>query len=349
MAPTVKYQDATTQTSQGANGVSYAYRRLGPASARPLVLLQHFRGNLENWDPHLIDALSSSRDVVVFDNTGVGATTGSTPTTIGQMADDAIVFLDALGLNEVDLLGFSIGSFIAQDIALTRSALVSKLILASTAPQGAPGMHGWAPDIIKAIGSPKTDAEGLLHGFFTDSDASRTAGAEFLQRIFSRTKDRDQETSWQTRNAQYDAVLKWGPQLWRAAEAQRDQAAGVHHKRRQRSDDPALVLASRCEPYSGRVGQVLPRCRARLPFPARGRVRRGCQQVSPVLATRVIESPSSGPFRCIHNPDRSDRNRRGSLTRPPRAVGTPPVRPRRPPGSRATAGSPRCGSSACSP
>ncbi len=210
MAPTVKYQDATTQTSQGANGVSYAYRRLGPASARPLVLLQHFRGNLENWDPHLIDALSSSRDVVVFDNTGVGATTGSTPTTIGQMADDAIVFLDALGLNEVDLLGFSIGSFIAQDIALTRSALVSKLILASTAPQGAPGMHGWAPDIIKAIGSPKTDAEGLLHGFFTDSDASRTAGAEFLQRIFSRTKDRDQETSWQTRNAQYDAVLKWG-------------------------------------------------------------------------------------------------------------------------------------------
>jgi pimeloyl-ACP methyl ester carboxylesterase len=210
MAQTVKYQDAKTQTARGANGINYAYRRLGPAGRRPLVLLQHFRGNLENWDPHLIDELSSSRDLVVFDNTGVAATTGSTPTTIGQMADDAIVFLDALGLNEVDLLGFSIGSFVAQDIALTRSALVGKLVLASTAPQGAPGMHGWAPDIIKAIGAPKTDAEGFLHGFFTDSDASRTAGAEFLQRIFSRTTDRDPETSWQTRNAQYDAVLKWG-------------------------------------------------------------------------------------------------------------------------------------------
>ena len=151
-----------------------------------------------------------SRDVVVFDNTGVGATTGTTPTTFAQMADDAIVFLEALGLDQIDLLGFSIGSFIAQEIVLTRTALVGKLILASTAPQGAPGMHGWAPDIIQAIGEPTTDAEGFLHGFFTDSAASRAAGAEFLGRIYSRTQGRDKDTTWQTRNAQYDAVLKWG-------------------------------------------------------------------------------------------------------------------------------------------
>jgi pimeloyl-ACP methyl ester carboxylesterase len=204
------YLGAKTRIAEGTNGVGYAYRRVGPEGGRPLVLLQHFRGNLENWDPDLINALSSSRDVIVFDNTGVGATTGTTPSTIGRMADDAIVFLEAIGLGSVDLLGFSIGSFVAQEIALTRPSLVVKLILASTAPQGAPGMHGWAPDIIEAIGEPTTDAEGFLHGFFTGSAASRASGSRFLGRIFSRTEDRDEQTTWQTRNAQYDAVLKWG-------------------------------------------------------------------------------------------------------------------------------------------
>ncbi|MFI9382067.1 alpha/beta fold hydrolase [Kutzneria sp. NPDC052558] len=204
------YFDAETATSLGSNGISYAYRRVGPAGGRPLVLLQHFRGNLDNWDPRLIDALATAHDVITFDNTGVGASTGRTPSTIATMADDAITFLESLDLADVDLLGFSIGSFVAQDIALTRPSLVNRLVLASTAPQGAPGMHGWAPDIIKAIGEPQTDAEGFLHGFFTDSEASRAAGMEFLGRIFARTDGRDAETTWQTRNAQYDAVLKWG-------------------------------------------------------------------------------------------------------------------------------------------
>ena len=189
MQRTATYLDAETSTAEGANGVSYAYRRVGPSDARPLVLLQHFRGNLENWDPALIDALSATHDVIVFDNRGVGATSGTTPTTFAAMADDAIAFVEALGLDDIDLLGFSIGSFVAQEIALTRPALVRKLILASTAPQGAPGMHGWAPDIIEAVGQPHTDAQGLLHGFFRDSPTSRAAGAEFLGRIFSRSRD----------------------------------------------------------------------------------------------------------------------------------------------------------------
>jgi len=204
------YLEAETMTSLGSNGISYAYRRVGPSGGRPLVLLQHFRGNLDNWDPRLIDVLSSSLDVVAFDNIGVGATTGATPSTVSQMADDAITFLESLGLDDVDLLGFSIGSFVAQEIALARPALVNRVVLASTAPQGAPGMHGWAADIIKAVGEPTTDAQGFLHGFFTDSESSRAAGMEFLGRIFSRTVGRDAETTWQTRNAQYDAVLKWG-------------------------------------------------------------------------------------------------------------------------------------------
>jgi pimeloyl-ACP methyl ester carboxylesterase len=207
---TMTYEHAKTLMAQGANGIRYAYRRVGAAGGRPLVLLQHFRGNLDNWDPDLVDALSGSRDVIAFDNTGVGATSGATPASFTHMADDAVVFLEALGLAKVDLLGFSIGSFVAQEIVLTRSSLVEKLVLASTAPRGAPGMHGWAPDIIAAIGEPKTEPEGFLRAFFTDSAASRAAGRQYLTRRFGRKAERDTETTWQTRNAQYDAVLRWG-------------------------------------------------------------------------------------------------------------------------------------------
>ncbi|MFD4787876.1 alpha/beta fold hydrolase [Streptomyces sp. NPDC058459] len=210
MERTVKYLDVETSTVEGANGVSYAYRRLGPRTGRPLLLLQHFRGNLDNWDPDLVDALAVSRDVIAFDNAGVAASTGVTPTTFGQMAGDAIVFVEALELDTIDLLGFSIGSFIAQEMALTRPSLVAKIVLASTAPQGAPGMHGWAPDIIGAIGEPTTEPEGYLHAFFTDSTAGRSAGQQVLGRIYARSEGRDEPTTWQTRNAQYDAVMKWG-------------------------------------------------------------------------------------------------------------------------------------------
>jgi pimeloyl-ACP methyl ester carboxylesterase len=127
-----------------ANGIEYAYREVGGESA-PLVLLQHFRGNLDNWDPALIDALATDRRVVAFDNAGVGGSTGTTPSTVEQMARDAIAFLDAMEFDEVDILGFSIGSFVAQEVALGRPDAVRRLILASSAPQGGAGMHGWRP------------------------------------------------------------------------------------------------------------------------------------------------------------------------------------------------------------
>ena len=127
----------------------------------PLVLLQHFRGNLDNWDPALIDALAPARRVVTFDNAGVGGSTGTTPDTIEQMARDAIAFLAAMEFSQVDLLGFSIGSFVAQQIALIRPAIVRRLVLASSAPQGAAGMHGWAPEVIGAVGTPQTEPGGL--------------------------------------------------------------------------------------------------------------------------------------------------------------------------------------------
>ena len=193
-----------------ANGVDYAYRDTGGEGGVPLVLLQHFRGNLDNWDPALIDALASARRVITFDNTGVGGSSGTTPRTVEQMAYDAIAFLAAIDLGQVDLLGFSIGSFVAQQIALTRPAIVRRLVLASSAPQGAAGMHGWAAEVIGAIGTPQTSPEEYLGVFFASSSSSSQAGQQALRRMYARTEDRDTATTWATREAQYDAVCTWG-------------------------------------------------------------------------------------------------------------------------------------------
>jgi pimeloyl-ACP methyl ester carboxylesterase len=205
------YSELPNELVSAANGVDYAYRDTGGGEDTvPLILLQHFRGNLDNWDPALIDALASTRRVVAFDNAGVGASTGTTPHVIEQMAHDAITFLAAMEFGQADLLGFSIGSFVAQQIALVRPAIVRKLVLASSAPQGAAGMHGWAPEVIGAIGTPKTSPEEYLDVFFTQSASSRQAGKEALQRMYVRTEDRDKATTWATREAQYDAVCTWG-------------------------------------------------------------------------------------------------------------------------------------------
>jgi pimeloyl-ACP methyl ester carboxylesterase len=148
--------------------------------------------------------------VITFDNTGVGGSTGTTPDTVAQMARDAIAFIAALELAQVDLLGFSIGSFAAQEISLIRPGLVRRLILASSAPRGALGMHGWAPGVIGAVGNPRNSPEQYLKVFFSPSPSSRHAGQEVLGRLQDRTEDRDAPTTWATREAQYDAVCAWG-------------------------------------------------------------------------------------------------------------------------------------------
>jgi pimeloyl-ACP methyl ester carboxylesterase len=204
------YSGLPNKMVKAPNDVSYAYRDTGGEGGVPLVLLQHFRGNLDNWDPALVDALASARRVVTFDNAGVGGSTGTTPDTIEQMARDAIAFLTALGFGQVDLLGFSIGSFVAQQIALVRPAVVRRLVLASSAPQGAAGMHGWAPEVIGAVGTPVTSPEEYLGVFFAGSSSSQKAGREAMGRMYARTEDRDAATTWATREAQYDAVCAWG-------------------------------------------------------------------------------------------------------------------------------------------
>ena len=214
MAPTSRtaagdYFASPNTLASAANGIDYAYRDVGEGTP-PLVLLQHFRGNLDNWDPALVDALASRRRVVTFDNAGVGGSTGTTPSTITQMARDAIAFLEAMEFDEVDVLGFSIGSFVAQEIALIKPAAARRLILASSAPQGSAGMHGWAPEVIDAVGGTSPNPDGYLSVFFTGSPVSRQAGKEVLGRLTTRTEDRDNPTTWQTRQAQYEAVCAWG-------------------------------------------------------------------------------------------------------------------------------------------
>lgn len=203
------YADTPTRRLTANNAIEYAYRELGEGDV-PLVLLQHFRGNLDNWDPALVDALAADRRVVAFNNVGVGATTGRTPATVEAMAHDAIAFLEGMNVQKVDLLGFSLGSFVAQEIALIRPDWLRRVVLASSAPQGASGMHGWAPDVISAVGVPEPSAQGYLGVFFAPTPTSGKAGQQAAGRIFGRTSGRDEPTTWQTRQAQYDAVCAWG-------------------------------------------------------------------------------------------------------------------------------------------
>jgi len=214
---TTSLTQAPLASVEAGNGITYAYRRLGRVGdGVPVVFLQHFRGNIDNWDPALIDPIAEQRDVILFDNTGIGATTGVTPSTIEQMADDAATFLDALNLGQVDLFGYSIGGFVAQHLALTRPELVRKLILAGTGPRGAPGMGAWPQDVVDGVVVDDTRPEGFLHVFFAPTDSSRAAGQASLGRIFERTDGRDDLPSLESKNAQYEAVKQWGIPDWEA-------------------------------------------------------------------------------------------------------------------------------------
>ena len=226
------YAEASTKVVAAAEGFDYAYRDVG-SGTEPLVLLQHFRGNLDNWDPALVDALASGRRVVTFDNVGVAGSKGTTPNTIEQMATGAIAFLDAMEFEQVDILGFSIGSFVAQEIALTRPALARSLILASSAPKGAAGMHGWASWVIDAVGKPQPDPAGYLKVFFefaVESTGRPTSPATYVhQDQWLRPANDLADTAGAIRRC----VRMGHTESRTAATTQHDHAARVHRQRRQ--------------------------------------------------------------------------------------------------------------------
>lgn len=193
-------------------GERFAYRRFGVPSTTlpPLVLLQHFRGNLDYWDPALLDVLAADREVITVDLRGVGGSTGTSPDTVGDMARDALSFIDAIGLTTIDLLGFSLGGHIAQEIALVRPRLPRRLVLAGTAPQGAPDLHRWSDDVYAYACADDITPEGFIALFFSGSQQSTQRGWEYLARTHARTTDRDAETTLACRDAQYQALMTWG-------------------------------------------------------------------------------------------------------------------------------------------
>ncbi|GAA6118405.1 alpha/beta hydrolase [Acidovorax sp. FG27] len=193
------------------DGMDYAYRELGQHSGTPVIFLVHLAAVLDNWDPRLVDGIAATHHVIAFDNRGIGASTGKPADTIEQMADDAISFIQAKGFTQVDLLGFSMGGMIAQEIVLKEPQLVRKLILAGTGPAGGPGISTVAGvanyDLMRAIFTGQDPKQYL---FFTRTPNGIAAGRNFLGRLQERTDNRDKEISVRAYLAQLRALKAWG-------------------------------------------------------------------------------------------------------------------------------------------
>src|SRR4051812_11529515 len=206
------WKDAPTRTLL-AGGVEFAYRQLGPSTGVPVVFLTHLAAVLDNWDPRVVDGIAAKHRVITFDNRGVGGATGSTPTTIEEMASDAVTFIRALGFDQVDLFGFSMGGMIAQVISQDQPQLVRKIIIAGTGPAGGEGIEKVTRisylDIARGL-LTRQDPKQFL--FFTRTPNGRRAGKEFLARLEERTSDRDKAISIRSFRAQLKAIHRWGQQ-----------------------------------------------------------------------------------------------------------------------------------------
>jgi pimeloyl-ACP methyl ester carboxylesterase len=188
------------------DGVRFAYRRWGKPGGPPLVFLQYFSANLDDWDPQVTDGFAADHDVILFDNAGVGSSGGEAPGTVSEMARDAVAFLDALGLRDVNVVGFSLGGMIAQQLALDHPDRVDRIVLLGTGPRGGEGMT-----FTELSAEERADPEQfLLAAFFSPTDASQAAGRAYLKRLAARTRNRDRPVSTRTAEAQLHAIREWG-------------------------------------------------------------------------------------------------------------------------------------------
>jgi len=207
-----KHEQAPTETID-VGGTSLSYRALGPSNGVPVVFLTHLAAVLDNWDPRVVDGIAAEHRVITFDNLGVGASGGSTPPTIEEMASDAVTFIRALGFERVDLFGFSLGGMVAQVIALEEPQLVRKMILAGTGPAGGDGIEKVTRisyrDIARGLLTRRDPKEYL---FFTRTPNGRGAAKKFLARLEERTNDRDKAISIRSFGAQLKAIHRWAKQ-----------------------------------------------------------------------------------------------------------------------------------------
>ena len=206
------WKDAPTKTVD-VDGTKFAYRQLGVDNGVPVIFLNHLAAELDRWDPRVVDGIAAKRRVVAFDNRGIGASQGSTPNSVAAMARDAVAFVRALGFEQVDLFGFSLGGFIAQMIAQEEPRLVRKIILAGTGPAGGTGIDKVTSvtirDMIKAA---LTFKHPEYHLFFTKTRNGRRAAREFLKRLKERTENRDKPVSFVAFITQLKAIHAWGRQ-----------------------------------------------------------------------------------------------------------------------------------------
>jgi len=194
-----------------ANGQSYAYRRFGNGPGLPLLFLQHFTGTLDNWDPAVIDSLAAGREVILFDNAGVGRSTGKVPVTIAEMARHALAFLDGLGLETCDIVGYSLGGMVALQMVQDRPSIFRRMMLVGTGPRGGEDiMHLEKPSLAKRIQDPANRGYDVLKKiFFTSSAASQAAGEAFIRRISQRKDDLDPPSGPKVASAQIAAFREW--------------------------------------------------------------------------------------------------------------------------------------------
>ena len=201
---------APTQFVEVANQ-TYAYRRFGNGLGPPLLCLQHFTGTLDNWDPAVTDPLASVREVILFNNAGVGRSTGAVPGTVAGMATHAFAFLDGLGIQQCDVLGFSLGGMVAQQMVLDRPSVFRRMILVGTAPRGGEDiMHLEKPSLARYLNAPELQGYAVLQKiFFTPTAASQLAGKAFVDRLLLRAEDRDPAPGPAVRSAQLAAFREW--------------------------------------------------------------------------------------------------------------------------------------------
>lgn len=206
----VTWKNVPTRTID-VGGVPFAYRELGPDSGVPVIFLHHLMAVLDDWDPRVIDGIAAQRRVIAFDNCGVGASGGSVPHTVEAMGRDAIVFIRALGLRKVDLLGFSLGGGIAQMVALQAPDLVRRIILAGTGPRGGGGIDEINRiAVIAYIKAALTLSDPRNFLFFPRTPDGKRAAKDYFSRLKERTEDRDQPISLQARRAQLKAIRTAG-------------------------------------------------------------------------------------------------------------------------------------------
>lgn len=207
---TTAWKDTPTH-SLDVCGISFAYRELGPRGGTPLVFLHHFTAVLDDWDPRVIDGIAATRHVITFDNRGIGATGGKVPKTIAAMAADAAAFIRTLGHHHVDLIGFSLGGGVAQEVTLNNPDLVRRLILTGTGHRGGGGLT----KMPLIVGGAYTKAfltrrDPRQYLFFNQNAVGKRAGTDYIARLHERTADRDKPISHQARIAQLAAIREAG-------------------------------------------------------------------------------------------------------------------------------------------